>query len=345
MNELKVYIQENTNSSTILSRIKNSVPLVQTIKDRQAMEKVSLCKENADDIIIYAEDGCGCLVEKCPGTMFSLCCNYYVIKNIINCPMRCSYCYLQTFVNNNYITIHTNADIVIKQLEGLLERKGRLRVGTGEYSDSMVLENITGWTELLTDFGQNKKNLQIEFKTKYTHIGPYHNSAGNIIYGVTLEPESVRKKEQKHTSSIAERINYLEKAVDNNNKVAIHFDPVIYSENIKEEYENLIFDLSRHIKERSIEYISMGCMRFSKGLVNHLLSKHLKTDILKGEFVLCPDMKYRYPREMRVFIFRLLSDMLRKFYKAVPLYLCMEDKITWDLVFKEHSSNCCHIYE
>ncbi|NIO07104.1 MAG: hypothetical protein GTO40_03580, partial [Deltaproteobacteria bacterium] len=40
----------------------------------------------------------GEFLKKCPGTEGSVCCNYFVINFASNCPMDCSYCYLQDYL-------------------------------------------------------------------------------------------------------------------------------------------------------------------------------------------------------------------------------------------------------
>src|SRR5262245_36480507 len=37
----------------------------------------------------------GEFLKKCPGSEGQVCCNYFVINFASNCPMDCSYCYLQ----------------------------------------------------------------------------------------------------------------------------------------------------------------------------------------------------------------------------------------------------------
>ena len=44
---------------------------------------------------LYLAKHKGEFLKKCPGSEGQVCCNYFVINFASNCPMDCSYCYLQ----------------------------------------------------------------------------------------------------------------------------------------------------------------------------------------------------------------------------------------------------------
>ena len=41
----------------------------------------------------------GTFVKPCPGTAEMLCCHYVVLSPIVNCPLECTYCVLQSYIN------------------------------------------------------------------------------------------------------------------------------------------------------------------------------------------------------------------------------------------------------
>ena len=56
-------------------------------------------------------------LKPCPGTSHHICCGYYVINAITNCPMDCSYCVLQGYLNNPFLTLYTNWDDLLQEIE------------------------------------------------------------------------------------------------------------------------------------------------------------------------------------------------------------------------------------
>ena len=84
-------------------------------------------------------------LEKCPGTKEHLCCNYFVLKNVVGCDMDCSYCYLQGYQNLSAIQIYVNLGRITEDVEIFLRsfpEKMTFRLGTGEFSDSLSLDSL-----------------------------------------------------------------------------------------------------------------------------------------------------------------------------------------------------------
>jgi len=83
-------------------------------------------------------------LKPCPGTSNHICCGYHVINAITNCPMDCSYCVLQTYLTNPLLTLYSNWDDMLAEIENFLSLRPQalVRLGTGELSDSLALDPI-----------------------------------------------------------------------------------------------------------------------------------------------------------------------------------------------------------
>jgi len=85
--------------------------------------------------------------KKCPGSDGQVCCNYFVINFASNCPMDCSYCYLQEYLQDNAaLKVFSNVGDLIDEAERTLQKHRGVffRIGTGEITDSLALEPYTG---------------------------------------------------------------------------------------------------------------------------------------------------------------------------------------------------------
>ena len=58
--------------------------------------------------------------------------------------------------------------------------------------------------------------------------------------------------------------------------------------------------------------------------------------ILSEELIHGYDYKLRYPRKIRYKIYKTILDAIRKKFKNVCIYLCMEDKHMWNSLKKYH---------
>jgi len=117
----------------------------------------------------------GSFARKCPGTKEPyLCCEYEILSPVVNCPIGCSYCILQCYLNEPVNIIYVNVE---KIFDDAIERYKEfpddkiVRVGTGELGDSLVFEEWTGMGETLIERFAGQKNIILELKTKSVNMG------------------------------------------------------------------------------------------------------------------------------------------------------------------------------
>src|SRR4029453_9800292 len=68
----------------------------------------------------------GEFLKKCPGSDGQVCCNYFVINFASNCPMDCSYCYLQEYLADNpELKVFSNVEDLLTEADELLSKHRR----------------------------------------------------------------------------------------------------------------------------------------------------------------------------------------------------------------------------
>ena len=60
----------------------------------------------------------GDFLKPCPGTKDYICCGYQILNIGTNCPLDCSYCILQSYVNRPHLRVFVNLE---EELEKLIE--------------------------------------------------------------------------------------------------------------------------------------------------------------------------------------------------------------------------------
>lgn len=318
------------NTQEILARIPN-VP-VRLIEDQSEIARYF--KRSEDPVAsakkcVLINRQKGDFVKPCPCTPRYLGCNYYVINLDLNCPMDCSYCILQFYMEHPLITIPVNKADLWRQLKDFLsENRGRrIRIGTGELGDSLAVDHITKRSVELIDFFRDWPMAYLELKTKTTNIDNLMSldPAENIIIAWSLNSRRCAQAEEHGAPSVSERIQAARRVTERGYKVAFHFDPVIYYSEWEKEYKEVMEELSRHIASENIAWISIGSLRFPPALKNVIKRRFPESGIIYEEFIKGLDGKYRYFKPRRTIMYEKMVNWIRqKGGKNIRVYFCME---------------------
>jgi len=279
----------------------------------------------------------GNYIKRCPGTKRYLCCNYYFLNFSTNCPLECSYCILQTYINNPILTLFVNLDKLSHDLDNLLKNQHHrfFRIGTGELTDSMALDDITSYSKSIIPLFEKYDNALLELKTKTENIDdlPKLKHNNKIVTSWSLNPDKIIKKEEMKTSSLKERLDAAQKCQKKGYKIGFHFDPIINYPSWEEDYREVIEKMSVRIDPKNIIWISLGGLRFNPPLKSIVKERFPKTEIFLGELIPCSDGKMRYLKPIRVEMYKKMVKWIKRNCPNVFIYFCMESKDVWAKVF------------
>jgi len=280
----------------------------------------------------------GDFLKKCPGSEGQVCCNYFVINFASNCPMECSYCYLQEYlVHNPALKVFSNVDDLIEEADRLLSRHRRFlfRIGTGEITDSLALDPYIGFSAEVIPFFAAQPNVLLELKTKSDRVEGLLglDAKDRVVVSWSMNPERVIERDEHLTASFEERLVAARRCQEAGYKLGFHFDPLIEYPGWEPDYREMVERIFATIDHRRIAWISMGVLRNTPGLKRMMRERFPSTDLLSGEQVLCPDGKMRYFQPLRVSMYRKMLGWIRSAAPIVFVYLCMESKEVWEQVF------------
>ncbi len=331
-------IKDDAFTLEILSR-SQGIP-VEIIGDMESFkEQISGYDANKGKKNVLITSYSGEQVKLCPGTDKNyICCNYHVVNETTNCPLDCSYCILQAYLNNPLLTIYVNLEDMFGEIEALLEKEpDRIwRVGTGELSDSLALDEMTGLSAKLVERFAGRKNLLFELKTKTVEIANLpRGKAGNFVISWSVNPDSIRKKEEHKTASIRERLAAAAEIIDRGYLAGLHFDPIIVVEDWEKEYLELIDLLEKYLDSTRIAWISMGSLRYPKSLKDIIVTRFPASNIVYGERQPGLDGKERYVRPLRQKVYKAIYDRLMEWDNDLFVYFCMENAPVWKYVMNK----------
>ncbi len=280
----------------------------------------------------------GKFFKPCPGTKEYICCDYQVLNIGMNCPMDCVYCILQAYLNNPYLSFFVNIEDLLSELtEAFLYKPNQFwRIGTGEFTDSLALDRLTGLSKILVEFMRDKDSVVLELKTKTAVIANLEglDHGGRTIIAWSLNSPAIVKGEELRTASLEQRLAAAASCASWGYRLAFHFDPIIYHPGWEQGYADTIDLLFKRVPKEKIAWISMGCLRYLPALKKIAIQRFPNSRFFQEEFIEGLDGKARYFRTQRVEMYKHLYNMLyRKADPGTCIYLCMENNEIWQAVF------------
>lgn len=317
-------------------RIVDAMPFSDSKGDLSA-EEFDRSKKN-----IYFTKFKGQFFKRCPGARPGLaCCNYFVLNLGQQCDLNCSYCYLQSFLNSPILTMYTNVDQALSELENLARDRANesIRIGTGEVIDSLSLDPLTGYSETLIPFFKKLPHWKLELKTKSAevdhllHLGP----AKNVLTSWSINPPAVIESEEKLTASFDERLKAAEKCREAGFSVSFHIDPVIWHPEWKENYSFLVDQIATRFSPADVPIMSVGALRFQpeqRALMRDRFG--FKSMVTSAEVFPSGDGKLRYDKKLRLEMYEHIVNRFKSYDSRWNIFFCMEAPETW---LKSHYSS------
>ena len=334
----ELWIDESSANDRITGRIRNHLANVPTriLPEPEIERLVSGLDLNRGKRILLLERHPGDPVKPCPATRHPyLCCRYTIVNQAFGCPMDCSYCILQAYLNRPVLTVFTNIEDVFAAVDRrLAEEPGRLfRLGTGELSDSLALDPLTGLSRDYAAFFRGKTNAILEWKTKTDFVDNLLlETPFNAVVSWSLNPSSVTEGEEQGAAPIQQRLAAARRCQEHGYLVGFHFDPLVVFQGWEDEYSRLIDDLAQAIDPSRIAWISLGTFRYPPALKAVVRRRFPRSRILSGEMIRGLDGKMRYPRPVREEIYRTVLERIREKAPAAFVYFCMESPVVWSRV-------------
>ncbi|MFH1714770.1 MAG: spore photoproduct lyase family protein [Elusimicrobiota bacterium] len=328
----RLYIEQsvlnNKYAERIISRLEIDPIIINHYKDLNANDR------QLKESIILAEQR-GRYLKPCPCTPKYIGCKYYVLELVMGCGFDCSYCYLQQYQNQPGMIVYVNLEKMFEELSARLDEDPNelTRIGTGEFTDSLFLDEYTGHTNDLTEYlANNHKNYIIEYKTKSNNIANLLKSkpTGNEVISWSLNPSRISLSDENGAPAPEDRLESAKKCIQHGYYIGLHFDPIIYFKGYEDEYNDLIDKVYNYLDKDRILWISLGTLRFNSELKSIMEYRHPMSRIHFGEMIKGLDGKTRYFKDLRKEMYRAITSKIKGYDKNAFIYFCMEDREIWN---------------
>ena len=250
--------------------------------------------------------------------------DYLVPYTSSGCTAACLYCYLVCNYNKcAYLRLFVNREQMLDKIIKTAEKSDKnLTFEIGSNSDLILENTITKNLIWTIDNFKNTKKGKLTFPTKFDMVDDLLmlDHKGKIIVRVSVNPEEIINKVEFGTSRLNGRIGAINKLKEAGYEIGILIAPVIFVENWKELYGELIKKLEAELSEKVKKdaFFEIIFMKYSyvhtkineEAFPNaiNLYNKEIMTGRGKG--------KYWYKEEIRKEGERFFKEELKKYFPS-----------------------------
>lgn len=248
--------------------------------------------------------------------------DYLVPYTSSGCTASCMYCYLVCNYNKcAYLRLFVNREQMLEKIIKTAEKDERdLTFEIGSNSDLILENTITNnlvWT--IESFKDSKKG-KLTLPTKFDMVDPILNldHKGKVILRVSVNPEEIINRVEFGTSRLQGRIEAINKLQEAGYEVGILIAPVIFVDNWRDLYLELIqrlnLELSEKVKKKVFFEVIFMTYSYVHTKINeeafpnaiNLYNKELMTGRGRG--------KYWYKNEVREEGENFFREKLKKYF-------------------------------
>jgi spore photoproduct lyase len=246
--------------------------------------------------------------------------------------MDCSYCILQAYFHPPVLQYFVNGDDLERELVRTLEKGDLRRIGTGEFTDSLIWNRWTDRCRWLVEFFGSQERAVLELKTKTADIEVLRHAKhqGKTVMAWSMNTPRIIRTEERGTASLEARLRAAGRSLEWGYPVAFHFDPLVIYPGCEADYREVIRTIFRTISPESIAWISLGSFRFMPALKALVRKRFPDSSIILGEFIPGLDGKMRYFRPLRLQLYQVLVEEILSVAPEATVYFCMEDEGIWE---------------
>lgn len=329
----KVYVEEHLLNSPRVSNIltqlkKEPIPLKSYDEIWGKSKKPYLHKR--DSLNLFLAQKKGQLLKLAPDAYGLSGEPHYYFIHAYNCIYECQYCYLQGYFNTPDIVLFVNHEEIMEEMQKTLDENPGHKVWfhAGEFSDSLALTHLTGELELYHNFCKQNPRAVIELRTKSVNTKELMNlePLPNFIVSFSLSPSQMGKAVDLKTPSTQARLKTMDTLNQKGFTLAAHFDPIIYQDQFKEQYDELLSSMKEMGLTQVLSYLSLGVVRFTKDVYREVERNYPDSPLHSTPMIKSFDNKVRYNHPMRMWIMNTVKELaLNHGVKNDVIYLCMEE--------------------
>ncbi len=319
-------IKDNSRTLSILSNFKRSrIIYINKYSELFNKKNQSFRLQKKDPLLILAKKNNNFVLKAPEGFGIGASKNYY-FSHMYNCIYDCKYCFLQGLYSSANYIIFVNYEDFLIQIQNLIAKNKdkNMTFFSGYDCDSLAMEKVTGFGDFfLNNYLKNNK-ITYEFRTKSLQINPFlkNRPSENIIVAYSLIPNDLASMYDIKAPPINLRIKSLKKLTSLGWQIGLRFDPLIYNNNWKISYEELIRTILDEINTSYLHSVSFGSLRFPKQIFNAISNMYPGDELFSHNFEKRGNV-YSYKDEVEKEMISYCKKLIhKKVKKDVQIFSC-----------------------
>lgn len=240
--------------------------------------------------------------------------NYY-FSHMLNCIYDCRYCFLQGMYRSAHYVLFVNYEDFTEAMAS------KLADGDGENStwffsgydcDSLAYEPVTLFTEHFVSFFARQPKAVLELRTKSTQIRSLLARAPppNVVVAFSFTPSKIARTLEHKVPTVDARLDAMQRLQSAGWNVGLRFDPLIYIDDYKPQYEELVERIYSSLDLNRVHSISLGSFRVPKNFFKIIVDLYPESPLYAGPINLGADGLMAYPNHIKTEMLQYMSALL-----------------------------------
>ena len=249
----------------------------------------------------------------------------------INCPGRCTYCFLRECASVSHPVIHANLDAMVTELEDRLRVDPELYLHLGHVLDPLAYPFLGPLLGAVVGAVREAPRATLEIRTKFTAVSLLPEAPPpNVVLAFSFLPQRLIALYEGGTTSLEARLRAAAAAARRGYRLGIRLDPLLLYPGWQRDYAELCAVLLARLPQEAVVDVVAGCLRGPAALIDRARAEDQDVLLRRGEFVGIGAGKRGYPRPLRIRALRLVAARLGGRF---PVRFCSEDASVEAAVF------------